>query len=254
MAAARLGAPVDFVGMLGADVFGDFLLEQLRDAGVGTEFVERTSAAKEVSTLASQLQRTRETNKSLADANRALVAAKDSDTSATRDELDQLQGRVKELTAANDDLRRQSQQVAANVRTLTAERDELRSQLVDARKVVTTLPGLADEKSALQERLEAVGTQLVQSQRDEEELQKANADLTRQLATSQEATEKAQADLAAMQGKVADAEKAAESHSTSVADLTAANARLELEKSDMRRFVESYRSDIARLNQIVRTI
>ena len=214
---------------------------------------ERTSAAKEVSTLASQLQRTRETNKSLADANRALVAAKDSDTSATRDELDQLQGRVKELTAANDDLRRQSQQVAANVRTLTAERDELRSQLVDARKVVTTLPGLADEKSALQERLEAVGTQLVQSQRDEEELQKANADLTRQLATSQEATEKAQADLAAMQGKVADAEKAAESHSTSVADLTAANARLELEKSDMRRLVESYRSDIARLNQSVRT-
>jgi TPR repeat protein/chromosome segregation ATPase len=213
---------------------------------------ERASAAREVSTLAGQLQRTRETNKSLADANRALVAAKDSDTSATRDELDQLQNRVKELTAANDDLRRQGQQAAASVRTLTGERDDLKSQLVDARKIATTLPGLADERAALQERLEAVGTQLMQSQRDEEELQKANADLTKQLALSQEATEKAQADLAAMQGKVADAEKAADSHTTSVADLTAANARLELEKGDMRRLVESYRADIARLNQSVR--
>lgn len=214
---------------------------------------ERAGAAREVSTLASQLQRTRETNKSLADANRALVSAKDSDTSATRDELDQLQGRLKELGAANDELRRQGQQAAANVRSLTTERDDLKSQLVDARKIATTLPGLADERAALQERLEAVGTQLVQSQRNEEDLQKANADLTKQLADSQVAAEKANADLLAMQGKVTDAEKAADSHTTSVADLTAANARLELEKGDMRRLVESYRADIARLNQSVRS-
>jgi fructokinase len=46
VAAARLGADVDFVGMLGADPFGDFLLTSLTDAGVGTRYVRRTDAAK----------------------------------------------------------------------------------------------------------------------------------------------------------------------------------------------------------------
>ncbi|HZP67288.1 MAG TPA: carbohydrate kinase [Rudaea sp.] len=45
VAAARLGAPVHFVGMLARDMFGDFLLDSLRDAGVGTEYVVRTDAA-----------------------------------------------------------------------------------------------------------------------------------------------------------------------------------------------------------------
>ncbi len=200
---------------------------------------ERSNAAREITSLAGQLQKTRETNKSLTDANRALLTAKDSDTSATKDEIDQLQGRVKELVATGDELRRQGQQQASNVRSLTAERDNLQSQLVDARKVATVLPGLADEKAALQERLEAVGSQLIQLQRDEEALQKANADLTKQLADSQQATEKAQADIAAVQGKVSEAEKAAESHNASVAELTAANDKLEREHEDMRRLVDS---------------
>lgn len=213
---------------------------------------ERTNAAKEVATLANQLQRTRETNKSLTDANRALLAAKDSDTSATRDEIEQLQARVKELSSLNDDLRRQGLQHAADMRAITFERDELKSQLVDAHKVATTLPGLADEKVALQERLEAVGGQLVQLQRDHDEVQKTNADLTQQLAATRQMAEKAQGDLAALQAKVAEAEKADESHTQSVAELTDANTKLEREREDMRRLVESYRNDINRLTQNVR--
>ena len=213
---------------------------------------ERAGAAREVATLANQLQRTRETNRSLTEANRALVAAKDSENSASKDDFNQLQARIKELTATGEELRRQALATAADLRALTAERDDLKSQLVDARKVATVLPGLADEKAALQERLEAVGTELVQSQRDEEALQKANADLTKQLATSEDAAEKAAADLAALRGKVADAEKAADSHNASVADLTAANDRLEKEKVEMTRLVDSYRADIARLTQNVR--
>jgi fructokinase len=46
VAAARLGARVDFVGMLGNDMFGDFLLESFRAAGVGLVHVARTSQAK----------------------------------------------------------------------------------------------------------------------------------------------------------------------------------------------------------------
>ena len=56
-----------------------------------------------------------------------------------------------------------------------------------------------------------------------------------------------------MQGRTTDAEKASESHSATVAELTQANARLELEREDMRRLVESYRADIARLTQNVRS-
>lgn len=46
VAAARLGAPTQFVGMLGRDMFGDFLLDSLREAGVATDFIARTDAAK----------------------------------------------------------------------------------------------------------------------------------------------------------------------------------------------------------------
>lgn len=46
VAAARLGAQAQFVGMLGADMFGDFLLESLRDAGVDVAGIVRTDAAR----------------------------------------------------------------------------------------------------------------------------------------------------------------------------------------------------------------
>lgn len=44
-AVARLGGRAEFVGMLGADMFGDFLLHSLDQAGVGTHYVRRTDAA-----------------------------------------------------------------------------------------------------------------------------------------------------------------------------------------------------------------
>jgi fructokinase len=46
VALAALDTPVAFAGMLGADMFGDFLLHSLERAGVGTRFVRRTDAAK----------------------------------------------------------------------------------------------------------------------------------------------------------------------------------------------------------------
>lgn len=45
VAVARLGGDAEFVGMLGADMFGDFLLDSLRGAGVETRHVQRTSEA-----------------------------------------------------------------------------------------------------------------------------------------------------------------------------------------------------------------
>lgn len=45
VAVAKLGTPAAFVGMLGRDMFGDFLLHSLNAAGVNTEYVQRTDLA-----------------------------------------------------------------------------------------------------------------------------------------------------------------------------------------------------------------
>ena len=45
VAVARLGSPAAFVGMLGQDMFGDFLLDSFRAAGVHTDGIVRTAAA-----------------------------------------------------------------------------------------------------------------------------------------------------------------------------------------------------------------
>ncbi|WP_313342747.1 carbohydrate kinase [Stenotrophomonas sp.] len=46
VAAARLGADTHFAGMLGQDMFGDFLADSLAEAGVATDCIVRTDAAK----------------------------------------------------------------------------------------------------------------------------------------------------------------------------------------------------------------
>lgn len=46
VAVARLDGRCEFVGMLGEDLFGDFLLESLREAGAGIRYVRRTAQAK----------------------------------------------------------------------------------------------------------------------------------------------------------------------------------------------------------------
>jgi len=46
VAVARLGGSCECVGMLGEDMFGDFLLHSLREAGAGTRYVRRTDRAR----------------------------------------------------------------------------------------------------------------------------------------------------------------------------------------------------------------
>lgn len=46
VAVARLGGNSHFVGMLGGDIFGDFLLQSLQEAGVATDGVVRTDEAR----------------------------------------------------------------------------------------------------------------------------------------------------------------------------------------------------------------
>ena len=217
---------------------------------------DRGAAAREISTIAVQLQKSRETNQSLIDANRALVNAKRADDSVGRNEFEQVQGQVRDLTAAAGELRRQNQQYlddaqrsSAESQRLSAERDALKSLLTDARKVATTLPGLADEKAALEERLTAVGTEVVKLQKENEQLRRQGADTATVAQTSRLAADRAQTELAALQARVADAEKAADSHSSSVAELTAANQKLDQERSDLRKQLDTAKADAIRLVQ-----
>lgn len=46
VAVAKLGGRCEFVGMLGQDMFGDFLLKSLHEAGAGVRYVRRTACAK----------------------------------------------------------------------------------------------------------------------------------------------------------------------------------------------------------------
>ncbi|WP_253643474.1 PfkB family carbohydrate kinase, partial [Xanthomonas vesicatoria] len=46
VAVAKLGGAAHFVGMLGRDMFGDFLLQSLQQAGVATDGIVRTGEAK----------------------------------------------------------------------------------------------------------------------------------------------------------------------------------------------------------------
>ena len=51
VAVARLGYPVQMVGMVGDDVFGQALLDNLANAGVGTEAVARVSGPSDVAPI-----------------------------------------------------------------------------------------------------------------------------------------------------------------------------------------------------------
>ncbi|MDB6166795.1 MAG: hcpC [Lacunisphaera sp.] len=211
---------------------------------------ERNSSAKEVSTLAAQLSRTRETNKSLTEANRALLNAKQADTpTVDKDQFDQLQAKVNNLTAALADANQQSDKLGSENARLTSEQDALKRQVDEARKAATSASSLAGEKSALQERLEAVGAQLVKAQQEIDTLQKDNADATSQSLASKQAADKAQADLAALQGRASEAEKASESHNAAVAELTEANTKLETDRADLRRQLAALKADNLRLTQ-----
>lgn len=211
---------------------------------------DRNNSAKEVSALAAQLALTRETNRSLTEANRALMAAKQAEApTVDKAEFDQLQTQVRGLTTANADLDRQNDRLARENEGLVARKATLEQQLADARKAATTVPGLADEKAALQERLEAAGAQLLKAQQEVDTLQKENADATSQTLAARTAAEKAQADLAALQGRATDAEKSAESQSATVAELTGTNSKLEEERDELRRQLGSARAENARLAQ-----
>ncbi|MDP2137594.1 MAG: LysM peptidoglycan-binding domain-containing protein [Candidatus Didemnitutus sp.] len=96
---------------------------------------DRTVTAREIASLAEQLLKSRETSKALSDANRALLAVRQSDSGPSRQEFDQVQTRVRELTSIGEEMRRQNEKLNAENERLARERDEIRVQLAESDKV-----------------------------------------------------------------------------------------------------------------------
>lgn len=175
---------------------------------------ERGVAAKELSSVALQLQSTRETNRALTEANRALIGAKGSDDSALRTERDQLDARVRELTSSGARL---AEDKAAAERA-TAE----------ARK---SAGAVAQERDTLRGQVDDMFSKLTESERGLTQF-KQGADTDRgQIASAQSAAEQARAALAALQAKFNESEKAVDQQGASVAELTGVNDRLSRERS-----------------------
>jgi nucleoid-associated protein YgaU len=177
---------------------------------------ERGTAAKELAGVATQLQFARETNRALTEANRALIAAKSSDDSVLRTERDQLDARVRELTASGTRL---AEDKAA------AER-----AIAEARKLAAAA---GQERDTLRGQVDDMFSKLSESERRLTQFRQGSDSDRGQVASAQTAAEQARTALTALQAKFNENERALEQHNATVAELTGVNDRLTRERATL---------------------
>jgi len=205
---------------------------------------DRKNSAREMSSLASQLQRAREASKSLSEANRSLLDAKSAEDSSARAELDQIAARLRVATEANEKLRTEQTKLTVANEQLLAEKSAVERVVVEARKAAA---GPLQERDALRSQLEDMFTKLSTTERQVAQ-QKQTAE------TARIDAERARADYAALQAKYADVAKSSDQHGASVAELTGLNEKLTAEKTALekqftqsRLFADQNRSELAEL-------
>ena len=205
---------------------------------------DRKNSAREMSSLASQLQRAREASKSLSEANRSLLDAKSSEDSSAKAELDQIAARLRVATDANEKLRTEQSKLTAANEQLLAEKSSAERVAVDARKAAAAP---SQERDALRAQLEDMFSKLSTTERQVAQ-QKQTAE------TARVDAERARADYAALQAKYADVAKSSDQHGASVAELTGLNEKLTAERTALekqfaqsRLFADQNRSELAEL-------
>lgn len=156
----------------------------------------QAGAAKEIASLAAQLVKTRETNRALVEANRALLQSKEAEKSFEADELTQAQQKLREATAAT------AAATEANQK-LSAELAVAKQDLEQAQSLAAGSTALAEENRAIRARL-------------------------------------------------AEFERATEATSSSVAELTGTNVKLEQELTELRQRVDRLQTENNRLTQDLR--
>lgn len=157
----------------------------------------QAGAAKEISSLAAQLAKTRETNRALVEANRALLQSKEAEKSFEADELAQAQLKLREATTT-------AATAAEANRGLAAELAAARQELEKANEQAAGSAALAEENRVIRARLQEF-------------------------------------------------ERAAETSSSTVAELTGTNVKLEQELGGLRQQVERLQAENIRLTQDLRS-
>ncbi len=191
---------------------------------------DRKNAAREMSSMASQLQRAREASKSLSEANRTLLAAKGSEDAAAKTELDQAAARLRATDEANEKLRAEQARLTAVNEQLALDKSSAERALVEMRK---SAAGPAQERDSLRSQVEDMFIKLSNAERQLNQFKQASE-------VARTESEKARADFAALQARYAEAAKAGEQQSTSVAELTGLNEKLSTEKAALeKQFAQS---------------
>ncbi len=221
---------------------------------------ERGAAAREITSLAGQLQATRETNRALGEANRALIGAKPSDDPALRAQRDQFEAKARELTAALAALQAkfgESEKAVDEHNASVAELTGLNERLAREKTALSTRSATAEtaaeraraELAEVQSRLETEAkasarqaATLAAMTAGEEKSAAKFADLNAQLATLRgenarlaqagEDLAKLRAEAAELRRKSAESDRAGDRHAATVAELTGANEKLEAARRD----------------------
>ncbi len=182
----------------------------------------QAGAAKEISSLAAQLAKTRETNRALVEANRALLQSKEAEKSFEADELAQAQQKLREATGA-------AAATTETNRRLTAELASARQELDKANELAAGSTALAEENRMIRARLaeferaaetsgsavaELTGTNVKLEQelgglrQQVDRLQAENARLTQDLRSTTQTANAAGSQLAALRRDVENARAA----------------------------------------------
>ncbi|HYC72478.1 MAG TPA: LysM peptidoglycan-binding domain-containing protein [Opitutaceae bacterium] len=200
---------------------------------------DRGSSARELAAIAGQLQRTRDANRALTEANRALLAAQESKDEPSRAELDEALARIRDLTTAGDELRRQVQslaegRVAAEERAekLAADLAALQARTAEADKAAeshgSAVAELTGENERLTQSRDALARQVEALRGEVAQMQQSTQAAERQKV---EAERSASLNVNAMAAQLAELRRDLESARASNARLLESNTALERERS-----------------------
>jgi len=102
---------------------------------------DRKNAAREIATLAAQLQNARETNRALTDANRSFMQGKGAEDAAIKSQIEQLNARIKSAQDESDRSRAEQLRLAADLETRNRELEAARAAARDRSRSATASRG-----------------------------------------------------------------------------------------------------------------
>jgi chromosome segregation ATPase len=221
---------------------------------------DQKNAALEIARLADQLQQARETNRALAEANRSLLNSRTAEEALTTGEAEQLNARVRELTAATERVTRERNELRAQVEGISArladnERllaqskqagDAARSQAQSAQAELAALQGKLSEADHVTDRQGATVAELTGLN---DRLTREKSAMETQLAQLQGQADRAQKDLAELRDRLAASERLGGIQQANADELAGANEQLQAQVKTLTDQVATLRAETSRLGE-----